>query len=80
MTAAEVDAANAATEDSPVGLPAFADMTILEMRSHLYLLHGVYAHDLRSRAETMAMHDQAHVDQEAGRLQSAYVPHVHEEK
>lgn len=79
-TEKEADAAKAATDDSPVRLPAFEDMTILEMRSHLYLLHGVYAHDMKSRVDTIAMHVQAHADHEAGRLASRHVPHVHEVK
>ena len=77
VTAEEVDTAAAATEDKPVRLPSFDVMDILEMRSHLYLLHGVYAHDMRSRLDTIAMHEQAHVDHDAGRLKSRYVPHVH---
>jgi hypothetical protein len=74
VTAAEVDAAAAATEDAPVTLPPFADMTPLEQRSHLYLLHGVYGHDLVSKAELGALHDEAHLTPP----QSRYVPHSHE--
>lgn len=79
VTSEEIDAAKAATEDEPVQLPAFEDMTILEMRSHLYLLHGVFAHDQQSRDETIGMHTQAHVDHDAGKLKSKHVPHVHAE-
>lgn len=79
VTSEEIDAAKAATEDEPVQLPAFEDMTILEMRSHLYLLHGVYAADLKSRDETIQMHRQAHADHDAGKLKSKHVPHVHAE-
>jgi hypothetical protein len=74
VTAEDVDAAAAATEDSPLTLPAFATMTPLEQRSHLYLLHGVYGHDLVSKAELGALHDEAH----ATPPQSRYVPHSHE--
>jgi hypothetical protein len=74
VTAQDVDAAAAATEDSPLTLPPFADMTPLEQRSHLYLLHGVYGHDLVSKAELGALHDEAH----ATPPQSRFVPHSHE--
>ena len=77
VTAEAVDAAAAATDDQPIRLPPFDTMDILQMRSHLYLLHGVYAHDMRSRLDTIAMHEQAHADHDAGRLKSRYVPHVH---
>lgn len=80
VTAAEVDAAAAATDDAPLTIIPFADMTPLEARSHLYLLHGVYGHDLQSRAELAALHDQAHAATAAGTLNSRHVPHVHEVK
>lgn len=77
VTAAEVDAAAAATDDAPVSLPPFADMTPLEQRSHLYLLHGLYGSDVTGRAELIAIHDQAHTQHDAGTLNSRHVPHVH---
>lgn len=80
VTAAEVDAAAAATDDAPVSLPPFADMTPLEQRSHLYLLHGLYGSDVTGKAELIATHDQAHTQHDAGTLQSRYVPHTHEVK
>ena len=79
VTAAEVDAAAAATDDAPLTIIPFADMTPLEARSHLYLLHGVYGHDLQSKAELAALHDQAHAATAAGTLNSRHVPHVHQE-
>jgi hypothetical protein len=91
VTAAEVDAAAAATDDAPLTIIPFADMTPLEARSHLYLLHhdpqqshlfmmhGVYVHDIESRAELSALHDQAHAATAAGTLNSRHVPHVHQE-
>lgn len=79
-TEREADAAKAATDDQPVRLPAFEDMTILEMRSHLYLLHGVYAHDMKSRVDTIRMHADAHFQNIEGKLASRHVPHVHEVK
>lgn len=78
VTAAEVDAAAAATDDAPLTIIPFADMTPLEQRSHLYLLHGVYGHDLVSKAELIALHDQAHAATAAGTLNSRHVPHTHE--
>jgi hypothetical protein len=79
VTAAEVDAAAAATDDAPVSLPPFADMTPLEQRSHLYLLHGLYGSDVTGKAELIAIHDQAHAQHDAGTLNSRHIPHVHEE-
>lgn len=34
-------------------------------------------HDLVSRAELIALHDQAHAATDAGTLNSRHVPHVH---
>ena len=79
VTAEDVDAAAAATDDAPVSLPPFADMTPLEQRSHLYLLHGLYGSDVTGKAELIAIHDQAHAQHDAGTLQSRHVPHVHQE-
>ena len=78
VTAAEVDAAAAATDDAPLTIIPFAYMTPLEARSHCYLLHGVYGHDLVSKVELAALHDQAHAATAAGTLNSRHVPHVHE--
>jgi hypothetical protein len=77
-TATEYDAANTATDDQPVRLPAFESMTPLEQRSHLYLLHGVFSFDLKSREELAAMHAEAHNARAAGVLNSRHIPHVHE--
>lgn len=79
-TAEEYYAAEEANDDAPLRPPPFADMTPLEQRSHLYLLHGVIAYDLKSAEELKAMHAQAHAQQEAGTLQSAYIPHTHDGK
>ena len=77
VTAVEVDAANAATEAKPIVLPSFEQMTDLEMRSHFYLLHGLYGDDIQPRIHLVAMHAKAHADQLAGKLQSKFRPHVH---
>jgi hypothetical protein len=77
-SATEFDAANTATDDSPVRLPAFDTLTPLEARSHLYLLHGIFAADLKGRDELAGMHAEAHRQHADGSLKSAYVPHVHE--
>ena len=77
-TATEYDAANTATDEQPVSLPAFDSMTPLEQRSHLYLLHGVFSFDLKSREELADMHSGAHLSHDAGSLKSRYIPHVHE--
>jgi hypothetical protein len=75
-TAAEIDAAIEAEDTGlPVELIGFAEMTDLEKRSHLYVLHGIYATDLQSRAQLTETHDQAH----EGRVTSRSVPHVHNE-
>lgn len=88
-TATEYDAANTATDEQPVRLPAFESMTPLEQRSHLYLvhgpeqqhlfkMHGIYPWDLKSRDELISVHNDAHRLRDEGTLKSAYVPHVHE--
>jgi hypothetical protein len=77
VTAEEVDAAAAATDDAPLTIIPFAEMTPLEQRSHLYLLHGVYGSDVVSKVELGQLHDQAHAATAAGTLNSRHVPHVH---
>jgi hypothetical protein len=78
VTAEEVDQAKeAAATDTPIEILAFAEMTPLEQRSHLYLLHGVFAYDLQSRDELVATHEQAHADHAAGKLNSRQIPHTH---
>jgi hypothetical protein len=73
-TAAEIDAAIEAEDTGlPVELIDFAEMTDIEKRSHLYVLHGIYATDLQSRAQLDASHDLAH----EGAVTSRSVPHVH---
>lgn len=72
-TAAEADARTAATDESPVVLPTFDEMTDLEKRSHLYLLHGVYAADVKFREKLVELHDEAHGIDRLG------VPHTHVE-
>jgi hypothetical protein len=78
VTAEEVDGAKeAAATDTPVEIIPFTEMTPLEQRSHLYLLHGVFAHDLQGRDELIALHDQAHADHAAGKLNARQIPHTH---
>jgi hypothetical protein len=73
-TAAEVDAAIVAEDTGiPVEILAFEDMTDLEKRSHLYVLHGVIAYDLQSRLELTNTHNGAH----SGEVMSRTVPHTH---
>lgn len=59
-TAEEHDARVAATGDSPVVLPTFEEMTDLEKRSHLYLVHGVYAEDVKFREALVELHVESH--------------------
>lgn len=73
-TAQESDARREAeATGEPVTLPTFAEMTDLEKRSHLYLLHGVYAADVKFRERLVELHDEAHAS-DADR-----VPHRHVE-
>lgn len=64
----EADAGGAAVE-----LPGFHEMTEMEMRSHLYLLHGVYAEDVKARSALVEMHNDLHDATDLGR----FIPHVH---
>lgn len=75
ITDTEQAAADAATEDAPVELPAFAELTDLEQRSHVYLLHGVYSTDITDRATLAKIHTDLH----AGKKQVAarLTPHTH---
>jgi hypothetical protein len=75
VTAAEVDAAASATDDAPITLPAFSTMTPLEARSHLYLLHGTYSHDMQSRDTLSKWHSELHSPENT--VKSKTVPHVH---
>lgn len=62
-SAAEADARTAAVAaDDVLHLPAFEAMTVLEAQSHLFLIHGVYAHDVKTRKALDALHVEAHVD------------------
>jgi hypothetical protein len=71
-SAAEHDARTAAeTTGDPVILPRFSDMTDLEQRSHLYLLHGVYCGDVKFREKLYDLHIEAHGPDRRG------VPHKH---
>lgn len=74
-TATEYDAANTATNDQPVRLPAFESMTPLEQRSHLYLLHGCFAHDAQSRDTLSTWHNELHSPD--NKVKSKAIPHVH---
>lgn len=50
----------------PMSLPPFDKMTDPEKRSHIFLLHGVYAHDVKTAKALGKMHDDLHND-EAGK-------------
>lgn len=50
----------AAASGRPVPLPLFTDMTDLEQKSHLFLLHGAFAEDVEDRAKRATMHDDLH--------------------
>jgi hypothetical protein len=76
VAAAEIEKGIEAEDTGlPVELISFAEMNDLERRSHLYVLHGIYATDLQSRAQLTAAHDEAH----GGKVTSRSVPHVHQE-
>lgn len=45
-------------------LPEFEEFTILEARSHLFLLHGVFAEDVKSGADLIDMHAELHATAE----------------
>lgn len=71
-TATESDARREAeATGDPVTLPAWAELTHLEQQSHLYLLHGVFAADVKFREKLRELHDEAHAS-DADR-----VPHTH---
>jgi hypothetical protein len=73
-TAQEIDAAIEAEDTGlPIEILAFEDMTDLEKRSHLYVLHGIYATDLQSRAQLAVTHSEMH----AGKVSARSVPHTH---
>jgi hypothetical protein len=72
-TAAEHDAKVEATEEEPLTLPPFSEFTDLEMRSHLYLVHGVYAADVKFREKLAELHAEAHGVDRLG------FPHTHVE-
>jgi hypothetical protein len=76
-TAAEVDAAAKATDDDPVVLPLFETMTPLEQRSHLFVLHGVFADDLDDAKTLSEMHFNVTRDRAQLKLRSLYKPHEH---
>lgn len=57
----------------PMSLPPFEEFTDPEMRSHLYLVHGVYAHDVKTRKALVKMHDDLHADEKG-----QHTPHNHE--
>jgi hypothetical protein len=73
QTAAEKEVLDAAeVSDLPAELPRFSEFTDLEARSHLYLVHGIYAHDVKTKKALTALHDEHHADEAA-----KFVPHVH---
>jgi hypothetical protein len=54
-----------------VTLPAWEELTRLEQKSHLYLLHGVYSEDVTFGEKLSELHAEAHAG-DADR-----VPHTH---
>lgn len=72
QSADEHDALAVATESAPTELPRFSEFSDLEARSHLYLVHGIYAHDVKTKKAMTALHDEHHADQGA-----KFVPHIH---
>lgn len=62
------------TTGEPMSLPPFEEMTDPEMRSHLYLVHGVYAHDLKTIKSLVKLHAEAHSSVE----QHGVTAHNHE--
>lgn len=56
----ELARTEAAAPGRPVPLPLFTDMTDLEQKSHLFLLHGAFAEDVEDRAKRATMHDDLH--------------------
>lgn len=73
QTATEREALDAAEVGNvPAELPRFSEFSDLEARSHLYLVHGIYAHDVKTKKAMTALHDEHHAD--AG---AKFVPHVH---
>jgi hypothetical protein len=76
-TAAEVDAAAKSTDDDPVVLPLFETMTPLEQRSHLFVLHGVFADDLDDAKTLCDLHFNVTRDRAQLKLRSVYKPHEH---
>lgn len=77
----ELEQAKATVEDamgSTVEVLPVID-TALELRSHLYLLHGVMIHEATTRAALLEHHRQSEKLEAAGRGNEGYVPHVHEE-
>lgn len=68
--------ADRATETEPAVIPQFDSLTDLEQRSHLYLLHGIWADDLKPRATVAGLHAELHAG--TAKVESKYVPHRHE--
>lgn len=73
----EAAATRAAVTGEPVALPTFASMTPLEARTHLYLLHGIYGHDVPTMAELTTLHDDAHEAWAKGTVIARYIAHTH---
>lgn len=77
---AEVEAQREAAEadsSKPMALPPFSEFTDLEKRSHLFLVHGVYAHDVKSRKRLDELHDEDHARGEA-RDGHVFTAHAHD--
>jgi hypothetical protein len=73
-TPAEIaEADQAQLTGMPVHVPDFGKLTPLEKRSHLYLLHGVYAEDVQTEKQISDWHRDLH----AGKVKSEVRPHEH---
>lgn len=73
-SAAHADAREAAeATGEAMGLPPFEEFTDPEMRSHLYLVHGTYAHDVKTKKALVALHVESHTI-------GQHTPHNHNAK
>lgn len=76
--------AKASSEDDPDVLRPLEDLDDLQQRTHIFLYHehleeahGIWTRDIRDRATLLRLHAEAHELHAAGKIQSAYKPHVH---
>lgn len=62
-------------DQGPMDLPPIEEFNDPEMRSHIFLVHGTYAHDLKARKALVALHAQLHAD-----ASHEVTPHNHDAK